>query len=109
MMPVKVECYAARKADERPMRFQLGDRSHFVEEVVDQWYGPDGEYFKVRADDANVYVLRHDNTTDEWSAARRSIEVSRFYRKPRAPADSLEHLMRPDSAGESCAILHLCA
>ena len=67
MMPVKVECYSARKADERPVRFQLGDRSHFVEEVVDQWYGPDGAYFKVRADDANVYLLRHDTTTDEWT------------------------------------------
>ena len=67
MVPVKVECYSARKADERPVRFRLGDRSHFVEDVVDQWYGPGGAYFKVRVDDANVYLLRHDTITDEWT------------------------------------------
>ena len=59
---VKVECYSVRKGDERPVRFQLGDRSHFVEDVVDQWYGTGGAYFKVRADEANVYLLRHDTT-----------------------------------------------
>jgi hypothetical protein len=31
-----VECYAGAKADERPVRFQLGERNHMVEEVVDQ-------------------------------------------------------------------------
>jgi hypothetical protein len=67
MVPVKVECYSARNADKRPVRFQLGERSHLVEDVVDRWYGPDGAYFTVQADDANVYLLRHDTTTDEWT------------------------------------------
>jgi hypothetical protein len=38
-----------------------------VEEVVDQWYGPDAAFYKVRADDANLYILKHNNTTEEWS------------------------------------------
>ena len=67
MVPVKVECKAGRKADERPLRFQFADQSYFVRAVVDQWYEPDGAYFKVRADDANVYVLRHDTNSDEWT------------------------------------------
>jgi hypothetical protein len=33
-------------ADERPMRFQLGDREYVVEEVVDQWYGPDASFLR---------------------------------------------------------------
>ena len=38
-----------------------------VEEVLDQWYGPDDEFFKVRADDGNLYILRHQALEDEWS------------------------------------------
>jgi hypothetical protein len=38
-----------------------------VEEILDQWYGPDDEFFKVRADDGNLYILRHHPLEDEWS------------------------------------------
>ena len=65
-MRIQVQCYAARKADERPIRFQLGDRDFMVEEVLDQWYGPDDEFFKVRADDGNLYILRHQRLEDKW-------------------------------------------
>jgi hypothetical protein len=40
-MIVQVQCYAGRKADERPVRFRIGDRDYMVEEIVEQWYGPD--------------------------------------------------------------------
>jgi hypothetical protein len=56
---LRVECYAGHKADERPMRFYLGDRAYQVKEVVDRWYTPEGTYFKVNADDGNVYILCH--------------------------------------------------
>ena len=65
-MRIQVQCYAARKADERPIRFQLGNRDYMVEEVLDQWYGPDDEFFKVRADDGNLYILRHQALEDDW-------------------------------------------
>ena len=65
-MKITVQCYAGRKADERPVRFRLGDRDFLVEEVVDQWYGPDDVFFKVRADDGNLYILRR-NEMGEWS------------------------------------------
>jgi hypothetical protein len=56
-MVLRVQSYAGRKADERPVRFQLGDREYVVEEVLDQWYGPDSTFFKVRADDDNLYIF----------------------------------------------------
>jgi len=65
-MKLRVACYAGTKADERPVRFQLGERDHMVEEVLDQWYGPDDVFFKVRTDDGNLYILRR-NTSDEWT------------------------------------------
>ncbi len=56
-MKLRVQCYAGRKADERPVRFQLDERDYMIEEIVDQWYGPDDTFFKVRADDGNLYIL----------------------------------------------------
>ena len=62
-----VECYSGYKANERPLSFSLGDRRFTVEEILDQWYGTDYTYFKVRADDDNIYILKHDEHKDEWS------------------------------------------
>ena len=33
-----------------------------VEEVLDQWYGPQDAFYKVRADDGNLYILRRETT-----------------------------------------------
>jgi len=66
-MKLRVECYADRKADERPVRFQLGDRHYMVDEVLDQWHGPDDVFFKVRTDDGNLYILRRNVSCDEWT------------------------------------------
>jgi hypothetical protein len=64
-MKVRVECYSGRKADERPVRFQLDGRVYVVEEVLDRWYGPRDAFFKVRASDGNLYILRQDQSTPE--------------------------------------------
>lgn len=66
-MNVQVQCYSGAKADERPMRFHLGGHEYTVEEILDQWYGPEDTYFKLRADDHNIYILRHSPATDTWS------------------------------------------
>lgn len=65
-MIVQVQCYAGRKADERPVRFRIGERDYLVEEIVEQWYGPEGSFYKVRADDHHLYLLRHQTSTDKW-------------------------------------------
>jgi hypothetical protein len=66
-MGLQVQCYAGRDADERPVRFQLKGHDFIVEEVLDQWYGPDDLFYKVRADDGNLYILRHSLPIDKWS------------------------------------------
>jgi hypothetical protein len=66
-MKVRVECHSGYKADERPVRFFLGERAYQVLEVQDRWYGPESSYFKVRADDGNFYILR--NAWSEESSA----------------------------------------
>lgn len=68
-MMIRVECYSGARADERPTRFWMGGQGYALQEVLDQWYGPDAMFFKVRADDGNLYILRHDasSTIDEWT------------------------------------------
>jgi hypothetical protein len=63
---VRVECYSGYKADERPVRFHLGEQAYEVIEVLDRWYGPEAAYFRVKAGDGNVYILRHA-ISDEWT------------------------------------------
>jgi uncharacterized protein (UPF0128 family) len=58
MTKVNVECYSGRKADERPIRFRLEGKQYVVEAVLDQWYDPESIFYKVRADDGNLYILR---------------------------------------------------
>ncbi len=67
MNSIRVECYAGYRGDQRPVKFTLGDRTYLVHEIDDQWYSPEAIYFRVRADDGHVYVLRHDETHDQWS------------------------------------------
>jgi hypothetical protein len=64
---VSVECYAGHRADERPLRFTLSGHRYEVTEVDDQWYSPEARYFRVLADDGNLYVLRHDERRDAWT------------------------------------------
>ena len=68
-MRVEVECYSGQKANERPVRFRLDGHEYMVEEVLDQWYGPEHIFFKVRADDGNVYILRHQTSAldGDWN------------------------------------------
>lgn len=65
-MKVRVECYAGYQADERPLRFQMGAHEYAVQDVLDRWYGPDDMFYKVRADDGNLYILRRRTSSGEW-------------------------------------------
>lgn len=67
MDAVHVECYSGQRADERPLRFSVGERSYEVARLDDKWYSPGATYFRVLADDGNLYVLRHDEGADTWS------------------------------------------
>ena len=62
-MKLSVECYSGRKADERPTRFWLEEKKYRVEAVLDQWYDPEHIFYKVRADDGNLYILRQQTST----------------------------------------------
>ena len=68
-MKIEVVCYSGYKGDECPVRFGLSGQGYVVEELLDQWYGPQDVFFKVRANDGNVYILRRRSSVPEgeWS------------------------------------------
>lgn len=61
-----VECYAGHRGDETPRVLLFGDRRVQVAEVLDRWLAPDHRYFKLRADDGHVYIVRHDVGSQVW-------------------------------------------
>lgn len=68
-MPVHVECYAGHCGEEDPPAFSLGERRFEVREPLDRWLAPTQRCFEVHADDARVFILRHDKVTREWQLA----------------------------------------
>jgi len=72
---IKVECMSGYKLNERPIAFNLIDRRYEVKDIVDRWYGEGTSYFKVKADDDNIYLLKYDGWEDCWELV--------FYQNPK--------------------------
>jgi hypothetical protein len=49
-----------------PHAFRLNADRIEVVEVLDQWYGPDYRYCKVKGGDGALYILRLDENRSEW-------------------------------------------
>lgn len=67
VMAIRVECHRGFSGTEEPRAFRLGKRRLEVVELLDRWLSLDHRYFKVKADDGDVYILRHDEDTGEWT------------------------------------------
>ena len=66
LMRIAVQTYAGYKGDERPVSFSLEGRTLQIIEIVDRWYEPDHNSFKVVAEDGRTYLLRHDLNANDW-------------------------------------------
>jgi hypothetical protein len=65
-MQVHVEHRTGHLGVEMPVRFRFDGREIEIVEIVDQWYGPDYCYFKIKDNDGNLYILRFDEGRVEW-------------------------------------------
>lgn len=63
---IVVDCYAGYRGEETPRRFSIGERSIEIVEIIDRWLAPDHRYFKVKGDDGDRYIVRHEVRTDTW-------------------------------------------
>jgi len=68
-MSIRVECYAGYRGEQEPRAFWLGEQRLEVREVVDRWFAPAQRWFRVDADDGDMYILRHDQSSGEWELA----------------------------------------
>jgi hypothetical protein len=64
---VHVECYSGHKADERPLRVEIGQQMIEVRSVEDRWYSPGATFFRVLLITGERYVLRRDDAQDVWT------------------------------------------
>lgn len=65
-MEIRVECHAGYRGEEEPRAFWLGEQRLKAVELLDRWLAPEHRYFKVKADDGNIYILRHDEVRGTW-------------------------------------------
>ena len=62
-LEVETTCDGGR---ELPRAFDFLGRRVEVAKVVDQWFGPDYRYCKVKGDDGAVYILRVIEHCSDW-------------------------------------------
>jgi hypothetical protein len=63
-MRIQIEPHANLRA--APRSLFRGERRIDIIEIMDQWYGPDYRYVKVRAHDNSVYIIHFDEIGDQW-------------------------------------------
>lgn len=71
---ISVECYSGYKVNETPRAFTFRGRRYKIIEVIDRWYEdgiksnlPQLDYFRVKADDKQEYILRYNSLYDKWA------------------------------------------
>ena len=65
-MILEVTSTEAAGEEPLPLEFKLGSMNRTVCEILDRWLADDHSYFKLRADDEAVYILRHDKPAQKW-------------------------------------------
>jgi len=68
-MALKVECTVGLRGAAEPLAVWFGARRVGVRAIVDRWFAPTRRWFRIDADDGQLYVLRHDESTGEWDLA----------------------------------------
>jgi len=72
-MRITVQTYAGYRGDERPVSFSWEGRTFRIIEIIDRWYDPDHNSYKVLADDGTTYLLRHDMNADSWEMVKSKV------------------------------------
>ena len=68
-MEIQVECRAGHHGEQEPCAFWLGQRRLEACEIIDRWFAPQVSWFKVMADDGDLYIQRHGHADDRWELA----------------------------------------
>jgi hypothetical protein len=66
LLTIGVDCYAGHRGEQTPRGLILDGRRIAVAEVVDAWLAPDYRYFRLRGNDGDTYLVRHDEPSRTW-------------------------------------------
>jgi hypothetical protein len=66
LLQIDVECYAGHRGEQTPRTLILADCRIEVADVLDAWLAPDHRYFKLKGQDGNIYIVRHDERRGTW-------------------------------------------
>ena len=66
-LPISVDGYPGFKPYECPRQFIVDDDIYEIVVVEDRWYERRVTYFKVRTTQRKHYILRYDESVDEWT------------------------------------------
>jgi hypothetical protein len=72
-IPINVQTSSVAGELMNPVSFALRDRTFQVMELVDSWRGADHAYYKIIADDGNLYVIKHDLDADAWELVQMEV------------------------------------
>jgi hypothetical protein len=73
IIAIKVQTLSVPGELMAPVSFTLRERTFQVVEVVDSWHGTDHAYYKLIADDGNLYVIMHDLNLDAWELVQMEV------------------------------------
>lgn len=74
LLEVDVECYAGHRGEQTPRMLILADRPIAIAEVLDAWLAPDYRYFKLKGEDGDTYLVRHDDRRGRWELTMFRVE-----------------------------------
>jgi hypothetical protein len=89
---IKVEFGQELQTKEKPIAFHFFGRRYGVKKIVDQWFGAGDTYFKVEADDNNIYLLKHEEGQDCWDLIFYQNPVLARFHAPNEEASLIEQL-----------------
>ena len=65
-MRIQVEHHAGHRGMPMPRKLHFDGHQVEVLETLDQWYGSDYRYIKLRGHDGHLYIVRFDEPGAEW-------------------------------------------
>jgi hypothetical protein len=73
VIQVRLDSPVGSAAAGKPVSFSIFDRIFAVMEILDTWYGADHTYYKLIADDGNLYIIKHDLNVDAWELVQMEV------------------------------------
>lgn len=67
---IQVIAYAGYQGEQEPRAIVIDGERLEVLGIADRWYDPTGRYFKVRASDGRLYLVRCDAETLDWDLVK---------------------------------------